>query len=121
MGHWAKIANLNECAKFPNQILPNCQCIIFLQFRSWRGTREDDVVFHVGREPVMRISAKKGVLVRENEVFRAMFEGPYAIAIGRRRHHHSDAIDALDGRSTGPGDEIYEPDVDARAFKNLIR
>ena len=83
----------------------------------------DDVVFHVGQEPQMRISARKEVLSRRNDVFHAMFYGPYAESQRRLRHRApvSSTANAADVLSTARVDHIYEPDVEGRAFKNLLR
>ena len=77
--------------------------------------QEDDVVFHVGQETVMRIAAKKSVLAQRNQVFRAMFFGSYSVRYRRTKS-------ASDQHSAQPVqvEQIYEPDLDGRAFKNLI-
>ncbi len=73
---------------------------------------DDDVVFHVGTDTVMRITAKKSVLARRNEVFHAMFYGSYSL-----RHRTGGGSQQLINNQV---EHIDEPDVDGRAFKNLI-
>lgn len=75
---------------------------------------EDDVIFHVGQETVMRIAAKKSVLAQKNEVFRAMFFGSYSV-----RHRGTLSVQQDSGKPVEV-EQIREPDVDGRAFKNLI-
>lgn len=83
---------------------------------------DNDVVFHVGREIVMRIPAKKSVLSKKNDVFDAMFYGPYTQAresLRRRQGLTNELIS--NNHLTHAVEDIYDPDVDGRAFKNLIR
>jgi hypothetical protein len=81
-----------------------------------------DVVFHVGQETIMRISACKSVLSERNEVFHAMFYGPYSQAHSNVRHRRSGAAsdNNLSQIHQPLIDQIYEPDIEGRAFKNLI-
>ena len=84
---------------------------------------QDEVVFHVGTDSVMRISAKKSVLSRNNDVFNAMFYGP--LSRDNFRSHQPKTVEndtvATTEASTTSANNIYDPDVDGRAFKNLIR
>ncbi|EFX70969.1 hypothetical protein DAPPUDRAFT_327656 [Daphnia pulex] len=88
------------------------------------GTEEDDdVIFHVGLETVMRIPARRSVLSKKNDVFQAMFCGPYTQSReSLRRRQASVNSDSLPQQNHLPSspDHIYDPDVDGRAFKNLI-
>ena len=89
------------------------------------GTEEDDdVIFHVGSETVMRIAAKRSVLSKKNDVFQAMFCGPYTQARENLRRcqasANSDSLPQQNHLASSPH-HIYDPDVDGRAFKNLIR
>lgn len=89
------------------------------------GTEEDDdVIFHVGLETVMRIPARRSVLSKKNDVFQAMFCGPYTQSresLRRRQASvNSDSLPQQNHLASSP-DHIYDPDVDGRAFKNLIR
>ena len=83
--------------------------------------RQDvDVVFHVGQETVMRIPACKSVLSETNEVFYAMFYGPYSQAHNNVRHRKPTSENNISQVHQPLIDQIYEPDVEGRAFKNLI-
>lgn len=85
---------------------------------------DDDVIFHVGLETVMRISARKSILSNKNEVFQAMFCGPYTQARENLRHRQllpNNDSTPLPNHLTPAPVQIYDPDVDGRAFKNLIR
>jgi hypothetical protein len=90
------------------------------------GTEDDDdVIFHVGLETVMRIPARRSVLSKKNEVFQAMFCGPYTQArenLRRRQSspNNSESVPQQNHLAATPH-HIYDPDVDGRAFKNLIR
>ena len=110
-------------------------CIIFILVVNLRmqsdsgnesaGTEDDDdVIFHVGSETVMRIPARRSVLSKKNEVFRAMFCGPYTQArenLRRRQAVGNNEAASHQNHLTSTPDHIYDPDVDGRAFKNLIR
>ncbi|KAK4027169.1 hypothetical protein OUZ56_016181 [Daphnia magna] len=84
---------------------------------------DDDVIFHVGLETVMRIPARKSILSNKNEVFQAMFCGPYTQArenLRRRQLSSNGDSTPQPNHLTSTPDQIYDPDVDGRAFKNLI-
>ena len=86
---------------------------------------EDDVIFHVGLDTVMRIPAKRSVLSKQNEVFQAMFCGPYTQARENLRRRQAsvngEILIPTNHLVSSHPDHIYDPDVDGRAFKNLIR
>ena len=59
---------------------------------------------------------------KKNEVFHAMFCGPYTQARENlRRRQASSNSESAPQQIIGTADQIYEPDIDGRAFKNLIR
>lgn len=101
----------------------NCVSSLPNDLMSQSSQRDDEVVFHVGQETVMRISARKSILSRNNEVFHAMFCGPYTLARENLRCRQPKTVDSNVSPESKPipVDYICDPDVDGRAFKNLIR
>jgi len=89
----------------------------------------DDVIFHVGIDTVLRISARKENLSKKNEVFHAMFFGPYEQSRSAElRQRFVTSSESSRDQSTNADEmtsnnviQIYDSDVDGRAFKNLIR